>query len=181
MYLEEVEEGARVETGLLVGGGDERMLVVASASDAGIQVKLKTFGEVVLRLDLGTEDVVGGPHLSEDDAVRLVGVLGLELPGDVLGFVVLLSSDLEGDVGGRDGFDLKAVALDVEVPGQQVVGGLAEILRVRKDEIGASAICSLSRHDDNAPSRMGEQAEGETWWLQMFVSRDVEEKACGEI
>ena len=130
MYLEEVKESAGVEAGLLVGGGDERSLSRAVAVDAGVQVEFETFCEVVLSLDLGAELVVGSPGLGEDDTVGLVGVLGLKIAGDSLGLVVLLASNLEGDVGRSDGLDLKAVALEVVVPAQQVVGGLAEILRV---------------------------------------------------
>ena len=119
-----------MQAGLLVGGGEESSLASTVGGESGGKVELQALGKVVLGLDLGLDEVVGGPALGEDEAARLVGVLGLKIAGDSLGLVVLLASNLEGDVGRSDGLDLKAVALEVVVPAQQVVGGLAEILRV---------------------------------------------------
>ena len=129
-HLEEVQESAGVEARLLVGGGDKSALAGAVGRERGVQVELEALGEVVLRLDLGAEEVGGGPRLGEDEAVGLVGVLGLELAADEVGLVVLLAGDLEGDVRGRDGLDLEAGAREVEVTAEEVVGRLAEILRV---------------------------------------------------
>ena len=129
-HLEEVKEGAGVEAGLLVGGSDERALAGAVGGERGVQVELEALGKVVLGLDLGLDEVVGGPALGEDEAARLVGVLGLELAVNGTSLFLLLARNLEGDVGGGDGLNLEAVTGEVVVPAQQVVGGLAEILRV---------------------------------------------------
>lgn len=131
-YLEEVEERAGVQAGLLVRGRDQRGLAGAVGGERGVQVELEALGKVVLRLDLGAEEVGGGPGLGEDEAVGLVGVLGLQLAGDSLGLVILAAGDLEGDVGRGDSLDLEVGAREVVVLAQQVVGGLAEILRVAK-------------------------------------------------
>ena len=134
-----------MQAGLLVGGGDERGLAGAVGSEGGVQVELEALGEVVLRLDLGAQEVGGRPCLGEDDAVGLVGELGLKLAGDGLGLVVLLARDLEGDVVGRNGLDLKAVAREVVVPAEEVVGRLAEILRVDVAASGARSLCGAAK------------------------------------
>ena len=117
-----------MQTGLLVGGGQERGLAGAGGSEGGREVKLETLRKVVLGLNLSADEVGGSPALSEDKAMGLVGIFELELARDQL--VVLLAIDLEGDVRRSSSLDLKAVAGEVEVLAQQVVGGLAEILRV---------------------------------------------------
>ena len=129
-HLEEVKESAGVEARLLVGGGDKSALAGAVGRERGVQVELEALGKVVLRLDLGAEEVGGGPRLGEDEAVGLVGILGLNITADEASLFVLLSSDLESDVGGRDSLDLKVGAREVEVAAQQIVGRLAEILHV---------------------------------------------------
>lgn len=119
-----------MKTRLLVGCGDDSGLARSVGSKRGVQVELETLSEVVLCLDLSAEEVGGSPGLGEDETVGLVGVLGLELASDEVVLLVLLSGDLEGDVGRRDSLDLKVGAREVEVPAQEVIGGLAEILRV---------------------------------------------------
>jgi len=126
--LEEVKESAGVETRLLVGGGDKSTLAGAVGSERGVKVKLETLSKVVLCLDLSAEEVGGGPSLCEDEAVGLVGVLGLKLAANEVSLVVLLPRDLEGDVGRGDSLDLEAGAREVEVAAQKVSGRLAKIL-----------------------------------------------------
>ena len=151
---------------LLVRRGQERGLAGAVGSEARGKIELEALSNVVLGLDGRLEHVVGSPTLGEDHTVSLVGVLGLKIAGDSLGLVVLLASNLEGDVGRSDGLDLKAVALEVVVPAQQVVGGLAEILRVANF---SRTFAEIVRHDEHAPSRMGGRAGGGATWREVYT------------
>ena len=158
-HLEEVEECAGVEAGLLVDSRHERALSGALGGERGREVELEALGEVVLSLDLGAEDVGGGPRLGEDEAVGLVGVLCLDLAADEVGLRVLRACDLERDVGGRGGFRLEGGAVEVIVLAQEVVGGLAEILDA------CISVCVVSCTLSCLPSRTGGRAAGETWLL----------------
>ena len=84
---------------------------------------------MVLSLNLSLQDVGSGPSLGEDDAVGLVGVLGLNVGVDVLVLGILRTGDLERDIGRSGGLDLELGAVEVEVTAQEVVGRFTEILR----------------------------------------------------
>ena len=60
-YLENVKERAGVETGLLVGGGEERGLGTGVGGEGGGELELDTLGDLVVNLDLGLEDVARRP------------------------------------------------------------------------------------------------------------------------
>ena len=122
-----------METRLLVDGGEQGGLLAAVGEERGAQVELEALREVVLSLNLSAEGVGGCPGLSEDDAVGLIGVLGLDLAVDGVVLGDLVARDAEGDARGSVGLDLERGALEVEVLAQQVVGGLAEILRVTRE------------------------------------------------
>jgi len=126
--LEDIKESAGVETGLFVDGREQSSLLAAVREERSAQVELEALGKVVLRLYLGAEGVGSGPRLGEDDTVSLVGVLCLDIARDEVALGILGAGDLEGDVGRGGGLDLERSAVEVEVPAQQVVGGLAEIL-----------------------------------------------------
>lgn len=87
---------------------------------------------MVLRLDGGAEERASADDLGDGKAVGAVGVLDLCVLVD--GTLVVLARDTEGDTGGRDGLDLERGTAGDEVLAQQVVGRLAEILRVGGDE-----------------------------------------------
>lgn len=159
-----------METRLLVDGREQSSLLAALGDQRGAQIELETLREVVLGLNLGAEDVGGGPRLGEDDTVGLVGVLGLDVTVDEVGLGVLGTSDLEGDVGGGGGLDLEGGAVEVEIPAQQVVGGLAEVLRVTRGGVSTTIErSSWPSTTTNSPSRTGERAGGETW-LRRWVT-----------
>ena len=84
---------------------------------------------MVLSLNLSLQDVGSGPSLSEDDAVGLVGVLGLNVGVDVLVLGILRTGNLERDIGRSGGLDLELGTVEVEVTAQEVVGRFTEILR----------------------------------------------------
>lgn len=81
--LEDVQNCAGVEAGLLVRRAEEHRLCVLLREERGGGVELEALGDLVLELDLGAERVVGGPGLSDGQAVGFVGVLALEIASDV--------------------------------------------------------------------------------------------------
>lgn len=131
-YLEHVKDGARVETRLLVGRVEERALGTLVGKKGGVEIKLEALGNLVLELDGGAEGIRGSPGLGEGETVGLVGELGLDVTVNVAGFCVTGTSNFEGDVGGGGGFHLKRSAMDVVVLAEEVVGGLAKVLRTSK-------------------------------------------------
>jgi hypothetical protein len=81
--LEDIQNRAGVKARLLVGGAEEDRLCVLVRVESGGGVELEAFGDLVLELDLGAERVMGGPGLSDGQAVVLVRVFALEVAGDV--------------------------------------------------------------------------------------------------
>lgn len=56
-HLENVKESTGVKTRLLVSGSEQSSLLAAVGSEGSGEIELETLGEVVLGLDLSTEDV----------------------------------------------------------------------------------------------------------------------------
>ena len=104
--LEDVQNCAGVNARLLVCRAEEHRLCVLLREERGGGVELEALGDLVLELDLGAERVVGGPGLSDGQAVGFVGVFALEVAGDVGRFCVTDAVDLEGNVRRGGGFDL---------------------------------------------------------------------------
>ena len=73
---------------------------------------------------------------------------------------MLVASNLEDNVGGGGGLDLEGGTAEGVVLAQQVVGGLSEILYAASTRL---TLCSDRKTAQHIPSRMGGQAEGETW------------------
>ena len=131
-YLEHVKDGARVETGLLVGRVEERALGTLVRKEGSVEIELQALSNLVLELDSSAEGIRGSLGLGEGETVGLVGELGLNVTVDVAGFCVTGTSNFEGDIGGGGGFHLKRSAVDVVVLAKEVVGGLAKVLRSSK-------------------------------------------------
>ena len=127
-YLEEVKESTGVEARLLVGGGEESRLGTSVGGEGGLEVKLDTLGDLVVNLDLGLEDVARCPALGDDEAVRLVEELGLDVASNEGRLGVAVAANLEGHVRGGRGLHLKSNTADGEVLAKKVVGRLSEIL-----------------------------------------------------
>ena len=153
--LEEVKGRAGVNTALLVDGADDGGLGALLGGEGGGEVELQALGDLVLELDLVAEDVGSGPSLGDGEAVGLVGPLALEITSDEVGLGVLVSGDLEGDVGRGLGLDLKGGSVEGVVLSEEVVGRLSEVL------CGVSVHC-WNKESLYSPSRRGERAEAET-------------------
>lgn len=121
-----------MEARLLVHSVEDGALGVLLREKSGGKVELETLGHVVLKLNLGAEDVRGRPSLSEDEAVGLVEVLRLNVAGDATRLVVAEAGDLERRRGGRHGLDLEGGTMEGEVLGEEVIGRLAEVLCVAR-------------------------------------------------
>jgi len=94
--LEEINVGTGVETELLVVDTNLGVLLALGGEEASNNVQLQALGDLVLKLDLGGEEVAGGPGLSDGQTVLEVDVLGLELTVDGARLVVLVTEDVEG-------------------------------------------------------------------------------------
>jgi hypothetical protein len=113
-YLEEIEDSTRVNTRLLVHGIEESMFLTLLREQWRVQVKLKPFDDLVLKFDLGFEHVGSSPSLSENDAVLEVGVLGLDISGD-MGALVLAAGDFKGHARRCLGLDLERGTVEMVV------------------------------------------------------------------
>jgi hypothetical protein len=75
--LEDVQNGAGVQTGLLVCSAKKHRLGVLLRVENGGGLELETVSDLVLELELGAENVRGGPGLSEGKAVTFIGIFAL--------------------------------------------------------------------------------------------------------
>lgn len=164
-----------METGLLVDRGESSGLGTAVTSEGGAQVKLETLGKVVLRLESGADEVGGGPCLGEDETMRLVAVLGLNVPINRLRLLVVLSRDLERNVRGRGGLDLEVDVPEGVVLAKQIAGGLAEILYASRKS--SSALCAsasgVQRRATHLPGRGNGLRERHGGCFVTLKSKDV--------
>jgi len=62
-YLEDVDGGTGVDGGLLVDGSEDGTLLRLGGVEGGGEVELEALGNLVLELNLGAEEVRGGPSL----------------------------------------------------------------------------------------------------------------------
>lgn len=129
-HLKEVKESTGVEAGLLVDGADERASRTLVRDESSTGIDLEALCDLVLKLDVGAEDVSSRPHLGEGDAMGLVGVLSLDVTVD-RARLVLGARNTEGNVVGCDGLDLNGCSVEGEILGQEVAGRLAKILHVQ--------------------------------------------------
>ena len=104
-HLEHVEGTASVDTRLLVDGIEHSRLVSSVGCQRGGEVEFQSLCKVVLKLELGLENIGGHPGFSEDKAILVVRVLGLDVTSDGLRLGVAQTSDLEGNVGGHLGLN----------------------------------------------------------------------------
>lgn len=167
-----------MQTGLLVGSGDASRLAAAVGGETGAHVKLETLSKVILGLELGADEVRGCPGLRQDEAVGLVGVLGLDVAIDELGLLVVPARDFEGNVRWRGSLDLKADGAEGVVLCQQVVGGLSKILYAVRERV--SVVFGLVH---TASDGLRTFQDGGTGWGRDMtaVVCDVEEKDRGEV
>ena len=73
-----------MDTGLFVDGVEQGRLVSSLGCQRGGKVEFQALGKIVVELELRLEDVGGGPGFGQNEAVLVVGVLGLDVTGDAL-------------------------------------------------------------------------------------------------
>lgn len=120
-HLEDVKDGTGVETRLLVDGIEESRLLTLLREQRSAQIKLKTLGNLVLKLNLRFEYVGCGPGLCEDEAVLEVGVLRLNVPGDGIR-LVLATLDFEGHAGGGLCLNLQRGSVEMVILAKKIIG-----------------------------------------------------------
>ena len=148
-----------MDTGLFVDSVEQGRLVSSLGCQRGGKVEFQALGKIVVELELRLEDVGGGPGFGQNEAVLVVGVLGLDVTGDALRLGVAQTRDLEGDVGGGLGLDFQRGSEDGVVLGEQVVGRLSKVL-AKQVESGV-----LHRGRGRIPSMRVELAGAETCWI----------------
>ena len=158
-----------METRLLVSCVQDSGFAALVRGERGGEVKLETFGDEVVKLDLVAEDVGGGPSLGEGETVDLVGPFTLNVTMDGIGLGIAGSLDLEGDVGGGLGLDLERGATEVVVLAEQVIGRLAEILMKVSEW---SREYNRRKKKKKLPSRKGERVVVGTCWVFWRKSGD---------
>lgn len=105
--FEEVDKGATVSTRLLISGAKDSRLGAFVGVKTSVEFEFQALGDLVLELDVGAEEISGGPGLSEGDSVFGVRVFGLDVTVDDVGFRVSVAGDFEGHVGWGLGLDLE--------------------------------------------------------------------------
>jgi len=126
--LEEVDGSPGVEGRLLVDGSKDSRLLGLGGVKSSSEVQLQSLGDLVLQLDLGSEEVGGGPSLGEGQAVLEVDVLSLDVTGNGGRVGITDTSDLEDDIGRGGSLDLEGDTVGWVVLDEEVRGGLAEVL-----------------------------------------------------
>lgn len=134
--LEEVDGGSGVNAGLLVDGGNDGALLVLDRVEGGQKVQLEASGDLVLELDLGSEDVRGGPSLSDGDAVLGVNPFPLDITGYGARLGVTETGNLEAG-GERGSLNLERSAVDGVVLEQEIRGAkeseIDQLCRIRRE------------------------------------------------
>jgi hypothetical protein len=140
-----------VEGRLLVDGSKDGRLLGLGGVKGGSEVQLQSLGDLVLQLDLGSEEVGGGPslltsiskriqmegrgtYLGEGQAVLEVDVLSLNVTSNGGRVGITDTGNLEDDVGRGGSLDLEGDTVGRVVLDEEVRGGLAEVLLGRVDQ-----------------------------------------------
>lgn len=152
-----------MEPGLLIDGVNEGSLGTLVGKEGGGQVKFEALGNLVLKFNLTTKDVGSSPGLGEGETMFAVGIFGLDIASDEFGLGVTGASDFEGNIGGSLGLNLERCSVDVVVLAQQVVGGLAKILRKKKQDE------TVRNQEQHMEYNMRAFQEGGTGWGRDMV------------
>ena len=98
-YPEHVGESMSVDTGLLVDSVEQDRFFSGLGCQRGRETEFQALGKIVVKLKLRLEDVGSGPGFGQDEAVLVVGVLGLNVTADALRLGVAQTRNLEGNGG----------------------------------------------------------------------------------
>ena len=93
-----------METTLLEYGIEDGSLRTFFRSKRGRKIKLESLGNQVLELDLVADNIGGRPCLGESKSVNFVGPFALNIPSNLVAFGVVVTLDLERNIGGRLSF-----------------------------------------------------------------------------
>jgi len=84
-----------VDVRLLVDGSNDGALLVLGGVDGSQEIQLQASSDLVLKLDLSSQDVGGGPSLSDSDTVLGVDPFSLDISGNGTRFSISETSNLE--------------------------------------------------------------------------------------
>lgn len=112
--LEHISNNVGIHTRVLEVEAELSGLGASLRQEGRINGAVETRGERILHLNLGVEHVRREPALRERDTGGTVGVLGLELAGELVVLLVRLALHGKGDAVGRNGAHLKAQRRKVE-------------------------------------------------------------------
>jgi len=93
-----------METTLLENGIEDGSLRTLFRSKRGRKIKLESLGNQVLELDLIADNVGRRPSLGKSESVDFVGPFALNIPSNLVAFGVVVTLDLERNIGGRLSF-----------------------------------------------------------------------------
>lgn len=148
-----------MQTRLLVDGVDQGGFLALLREKSGRHVELQALCDLVLQLELGSQNIRGGPCLGEDEAVFGICVFCLDIAVDGRGLGVANTSNLESDIGRGPGANFERGSENGEILAEQVVGALPEILqRDMRVETGGNS------DDQDEPSSLGGQLEAKTFF-----------------
>jgi len=126
--LEEVNGGPGVQAGLLVDSSQNSSFLGFGRVERSLQVELQTLGDLVLELELRSEEVGGGPSLGKDQPILKVDVFPLDISRDSIARSVLLTRNFESHVARCQSLDFEGGTLDRVVLEEEVRSGLSEVL-----------------------------------------------------
>lgn len=176
-YVENIETGTGVETGLLVGSVQEDRFRAGVGVECGVDINLETLGNLILELNGVLERVGGCPSLGEDETVLPVGKLGLKVSFDVVGLGVSATGYTESDAGGSVGLDLKTGRIEVVVLAEQVAGRLAKVLQISVGKWGQPHMSTaLTFHEGG--TGWGREISMEAICEELEVAKRVENVPC---
>jgi hypothetical protein len=104
VYLEHVQRSPGVETTLLENSIEDGSLRTLFRSKRCRKVKLESLGNQVLEFNLVANDVGGCPGLGQSNSVDFVRPFALNIPNNVVAFGIVVTLDLERDIGRGLGF-----------------------------------------------------------------------------
>lgn len=111
-HLEQVQLLLGVDTRLLVAASNQSILGLLVRHQRGNHLQLQALCNLVLQLDVCSQDVRRSPGLSQGGTALLVGPLGFQITLNLVTLGVANTLYAEGDIVGCLGLDVKAWSVD---------------------------------------------------------------------